>query len=84
MSPRSGDDQIVGEIGILCDVPRTATVTADHATVTLKITKELFFQMINDFPAMGIEIMRVLAHRLEHTTAALRSCQQKLDAAGVH
>lgn len=79
-----GRDQIVGDIGVICDVPRTATVTADGATVTLKITKELFFQMINDFPAMGVEIMRVLAHRLEHTTAALRSCQQKLDAAGLH
>jgi CRP-like cAMP-binding protein len=81
---RVGRDQIVGEIGIICDVPRTATVTADDATVTLKITKELFFQMLNDFPAMGVEIMRVLAHRLEHTTAALQSCQKKLDAAGLH
>lgn len=79
-----GRDEIVGDIGVICDVPRTATVTAGAETVTLKISKELFFQMINDFPAMGIEIMRVLAHRLEHTTAALRSCQQKLNAAGLH
>jgi CRP-like cAMP-binding protein len=79
-----GRDEIVGDIGVICDVPRTATVTAGAETVTLKISKELFFQMINDFPAMGIEIMRVLAHRLEHTTAALRTCQQKLDAAGLH
>lgn len=79
-----GRDQIIGEIGVLCNVPRTATVTADDPTVTLRITSELFLQMINDFPAMGVEIMRVLAQRLEHTTAALRSCQQKLDAAGLH
>jgi CRP-like cAMP-binding protein len=79
-----GRDQIVGDIGVICDVPRTATVTADGPTVTLRITRELFFQMVNDFPAMGVEIMRVLAHRLEQTTAALRSCQQRLDAAGRH
>jgi CRP-like cAMP-binding protein len=79
-----GRDEIVGDIGIICDVPRTATVTADDPTVVLRITKELFFQMINDFPAMGVEIMRVLAQRLEHTNAALRSCRQKLDAAGLH
>jgi CRP-like cAMP-binding protein len=74
-----GKDQIVGEIGIICDVPRTATNTADTQTVTLKITRDLFFQMINDFPVMGVEIMRVLAQRLEHTTAQLRNCQQRLN-----
>lgn len=74
-----GKDQIVGEIGIICDVPRTATNTAEAQTTTLKITRDLFFQMINDFPVMGVEIMRVLAHRLEHTTAQLRNCQQRLN-----
>lgn len=75
---KAGRDQIVGEIGIICDVPRTATVAAEQPTVALKVTKELFFQMVNDFPTMGVEIMRVLAHRLEHTTTQLRSCQQSL------
>ena len=37
----------------------------------LKITKDLFFRMITDFPDMGVEIMRVLAQRLEQTTAQL-------------
>jgi CRP-like cAMP-binding protein len=64
-------NDIVGEIAILCDVPRTATVTAMGELVTLKITKDLFFRMLTDFPEMGIEIMRVLAHRLEQTTAQL-------------
>ena len=64
-------NDIVGEIAILCDVPRTATVTAMSELVTLKITKDLFFRMVTDFPEMGVEIMRVLAHRLEHTTAQL-------------
>lgn len=64
-------NDIVGEIAILCDVPRTATVTSTSELTTLKITKDLFFRMLTDFPEMGIEIMRVLAHRLEQTTAQL-------------
>lgn len=68
-------NDIVGEIAILCDVPRTATVTASTQLETLKVTKELFFRLIMDFPEMGVEIMRVLAHRLEQTTAQLREAR---------
>jgi CRP-like cAMP-binding protein len=68
-------NDIVGEIAILCDVPRTATVVATSELVTLKITKELFFRMVQDFPQIGIEVMRVLAHRLETTTRQLRAAR---------
>jgi CRP-like cAMP-binding protein len=68
-------NDIVGEIAILCDVPRTATVTASTELVTLRVTKELFFRLITDFPEMGVEVMRVLAHRLEQTTAQLREAR---------
>ena len=64
-------NDIVGEIAILVDIPRTATVTATSELTALKITKDLFFRMITDFPEMGVEIMRVLAQRLEQTTAQL-------------
>ena len=66
-----GRNDIIGEIAILCDVPRTATIKAAGELITLKVTKELFFRMVTDFPEMGVEIMRVLAHRLESTTAQL-------------
>lgn len=65
-------NDIVGDIAILIDVPRTATVRATSELTTLKLTKELFYQLVTDFPEMSIEIMRVLATRLENTTAQLR------------
>ncbi|MFO1189369.1 MAG: Crp/Fnr family transcriptional regulator [Alphaproteobacteria bacterium] len=67
-----GPNDIVGEIAILCDVPRTASVRASSRLVTLRISKDLFFQLVNEFPQMAVEIMRELAHRLEKTTARLR------------
>ena len=75
-----GKDDIVGEIAILVDIPRTATVTATSDLTTLKITKDLFFRMITDFPEMGVEIMRVLAQRLEKTTAQLLQARAKQGA----
>ncbi len=67
-----GRNDFVGEIAILCDVPRTATVRAKTRTVTLRISKDLFFRLIAEFPEMSVEIMRELASRLEHTTTQLR------------
>jgi CRP/FNR family transcriptional regulator, cyclic AMP receptor protein len=67
-----GRNDFVGEIAILCDVPRTATVIAVSNLVTLRISKDLFFRLITEFPQMAVEIMRELAHRLELTTARLR------------
>ena len=68
-------NDIVGEIGILCEVPRTATVRAVDPVTTLAISKDLFFKMISEYPQMAIEVMRELAHRLENTTARLREAR---------
>ena len=62
---------IVGEVAILCDVPRTATVRAKEELEVLKISKDLFFRMISEFPQMSVEIMRELASRLDRTTDQL-------------
>ena len=70
-----GKNDFIGEIAILIDVPRTATVRAETELTTLAITKDLFFRLISEFPEMAVEIMRELAHRLEATTARLREAK---------
>jgi len=68
---------VLGEIAILCDVPRTATVRAKEEIQTLKITKDLFFRLVQDFPQIGMEVMRILATRLEKTTHDLNEERRK-------
>ncbi len=67
-----GENEMVGEISILCDVPRTATVRAVSELVTLRISKDRFFSVLEEFPEMAVGIMRELARRLELTTVRLR------------
>ncbi len=66
-------NDIVGEIAILTDVPRTATVRASTNLDTMVISKELFFRLVMEFPQIAVEIMRELAKRLEATNARLRA-----------
>lgn len=64
-------NSIVGEIGILCDMGRTATVRAATPLETLRISKEHFTKILSDYPEMAVTIMRELAKRLGQTTAEL-------------
>jgi CRP-like cAMP-binding protein len=74
-------NDIVGEIAILCDVPRTATVSAASEVVALRIAKERFFTLLDEFPEMAVEMLRELARRLEVTTVRLREAHAKLGGA---
>ena len=69
-----GANEFVGEIAILCDVPRTATVRSSTVLETLKIKKEHFVGL----PDLGIEVMRELASRLTNTTAELSDARREL------
>ena len=71
-------NSIVGEIAILCDVARTATVRANSPLETLRIRKDHFLKLLAEFPEMAVEIMRVLADRLSHTTAELSEARSNL------
>lgn len=77
------EHSFIGEIAILCDVPRTASVIAKTELHTLRISKDLFFRLVEEFPQMAIEIMRVLAMRVENTTADLTEARNRLREAGL-
>ena len=72
-----GKNQFIGEIAILIDVPRTATVRAMTEVTVLVISKDMFYRMVSEFPEIGIEVMRDLAHRLEQTTIQLRQMRDE-------
>ena len=74
---RVGRNEFIGEIAILCDVPRTATIKAREPLSTLKITKDMFYRLVAEFPQMAVEIMRELAHRVEDTNQKLLAASNK-------
>ncbi|MEM7214207.1 MAG: cyclic nucleotide-binding domain-containing protein [Pseudomonadota bacterium] len=73
-----GENEFIGEISILCDVPRTATIRAREELQTLKIKKEHFLGLVTQVPDLGIEVMRELASRLSKTTAELGEARREL------
>ncbi len=68
-------NDFVGELAILTDAPRTATVRAVGSVDALEIEKELFLRLVREFPDLAVQIMRDLAWRLFHTTRQLREAK---------
>jgi CRP-like cAMP-binding protein len=75
-------NDVVGEMSLLCDVPRTATVAASSDVTALTISKDNFFRILQEFPEVSLEIMRVLARRLERTTRDLAEVRGQLAGSG--
>ena len=82
-----GANETVGEMGILGDMPRNATVRAKDRLIVLRISKDPFMRMVREFPNMAVSIMRELAQRLDATnhqlSAALAEVKRLRDQAGI-
>jgi CRP-like cAMP-binding protein len=66
-----GANEFTGEMAILGNVPRSATVRAKSRLVALRISKEPFMRMVREFPSMAIAMMQELAERLASTNNQL-------------
>ena len=73
-----GANDFVGEMGILGDVPRNATVRAKDRLIALRISKEPFMRMVREFPTMAVSIMRELAQRVDLTNHQLSAAHAEV------
>ena len=63
-----GRNGIVGEISLLLNRPRTASVRAKTRMCCLRLSSEVFTCMLRDFPDFALAVMRDLAARVEQAT----------------
>jgi CRP-like cAMP-binding protein len=63
-----GAGDFIGEIAILEDVPRTATVTAKTPLRFFVLTSQSFRGVVDQFPEVERKVLRTLARRLATLT----------------
>ena len=62
------ENQMVGEMAVFRESPRSASVRAKGDVKTLKIPNERFLKLITDNPQIAIHVMRQMSERLFQTT----------------
>jgi len=77
-----GAGEIFGELGVLCDQPRTSAIAARSDLDTLRLDRKTVLSLMREFPDFSLEMARELGHRLERTTKDLSKARESLAAAG--
>jgi len=68
-----GRGAVIGDIALLDDEPRSASVSTLEKTSALMIGKATFIQCLKDSPEMALGIIRSLTQRLRQATEGSRS-----------
>jgi CRP-like cAMP-binding protein len=68
-----GPNSLLGEIAVIARSRRTTTVRARSPITTFKIAAKVFLDLVKSSPEIGMQVMMVLAQRLERTTALLHA-----------
>jgi CRP-like cAMP-binding protein len=66
-----GRNALIGEMGVLTGAARSASIVCLEPTSVLRIEKDTFVAMLEEFPRLAIAIIRELAVRLERTNRRL-------------
>lgn len=77
------EQELFGEMAVLCDAPRTASIRAKGELRTLRFDRDSMLRLLREFPEMAVEMSRALAHRLERTTAELVSLRAKMKGGAI-
>jgi twitching motility protein PilT len=67
----------VGEVSLLLEEPRTASVTAKGPTLALKFSAKAFEAMFQKIPQFGVALSSGLAHRLHQLTGKVEIPQME-------
>lgn len=65
---RLGPGQLVGEMAVLLEETRTASVIARAETTIMRISRDVFRKILVAIPGAGLAMMRLLAERLKKTS----------------
>jgi len=73
-----GKNDIIGEMGILNEMPRNATVRAKGTVKVLRITGESFIKLLQQNAVMSLELAKQLSTRLAQSHAQYEALQSTM------
>ena len=77
-------NQLIGELGLINNTPRIATLLANGNLLAMKITAEMFFRILRENSEVALDVIRILSDKVARTNeqleSALRQANQKVES----
>ena len=73
-----GNNELFGELGVLTNAPRSATVRARDRLAALRITDEMFLKLLGENPEVALDVMRQLSEKLVRSHEQFVALQKRL------
>jgi CRP/FNR family cyclic AMP-dependent transcriptional regulator len=71
-------NQLIGELGLLNNTPRIATLIASGDLRAMKITAEMFFRILRENSEVTLDVIRMLSDKLTMTNQKLEALQRQI------
>jgi CRP-like cAMP-binding protein len=70
-------NQLIGELGLLNNTPRIATLIANGNLLAMKITAEMFFRILRENSEVALDVIRMLSTKLTNTHEQVELLQRQ-------
>lgn len=71
-----GPGACIGELSMVADLPYNITVVAETNVQCLKLTRQLFYRVAEEFPDFAEIILAAVTRRVEHSVGQLKSVEK--------
>ena len=72
-------NQLIGELGLLNNAPRNATLVTHGELRAMKITGEMFFRLLRENSEVALDVIRMLSDKLSQSHAQVERLQKQLN-----
>jgi CRP-like cAMP-binding protein len=72
-------NQLIGELGLLNNAPRNATLVTRGNLRAMKITGDMFFRMLRENSDVALDVIRMLSNKLSQSHARVELLQKQLN-----
>lgn len=79
VSDTLSQNQLIGELGLLNNAPRNATLVTRGELRVMKITGDMFFRMLRENSDVALDVVRMLSDKLSRSHAHVEALQKQLN-----
>lgn len=74
-----GENELIGEMAVLTNSPRSATLRAKGSVRTLRISNDAFLKMLSESPQVALDVMRQLSAKLGESHAQVEALKVRVE-----